>query len=114
MTNEEVVAWLRRLVHEGSHLRVDSRLVEPGDVFVALPGRTSDGRHFIRVAEARGAAGAIYEARENEAAPEHHPMPTLPASLRGRRDDRHLPCGRTLPFARTHDARRGESRRTSF
>lgn len=78
MTNEEVVAWLRRLVHEGSHLRVDSRLVEPGDVFVALPGRTSDGRHFIRVAEARGAAGAIYEARENEAAPEHHPMPTLP------------------------------------
>ena len=78
MTNEEVVAWLRRLVHEGSHLRVDSRLVEPGDVFVALPGRTSDGRHFIRVAEARGAAGAIYEAPENEANPEHHPMPTLP------------------------------------
>lgn len=78
MTNEEVAAWLRRLVHEGSHLRVDSRRVAPGDVFVAVPGRTSDGRSFIRVAAARGAAGAIYEAREEGAQPEHYPLPVLP------------------------------------
>ena len=77
ITNEEVVAWLTHLAHEGSHLRVDSRRVEPGDLFVALPGRTADGRHFIRVAEARGAAGAVYEATENELTSEHHPMPTL-------------------------------------
>ena len=53
----EVTAWLKALVHDGAHLRLDSRSVKPGDVFVAVPGLKADGRAFIRVAAARGAAG---------------------------------------------------------
>ena len=34
----EVTAWLKALVHDGAHLRLDSRSVKPGDVFVAVPG----------------------------------------------------------------------------
>ena len=50
----EVTAWLKALVHDGAHLRLDSRSVKPGDVFVAVPGLKADGRAFIRVAGARG------------------------------------------------------------
>lgn len=39
----EVTAWLKALVHEGAHLRLDSRSVRPGDVFVAVPGLRADG-----------------------------------------------------------------------
>ena len=38
---------------------VDSRRVEPGQVFVALPGERDDGHAFIADAVARGAAGLI-------------------------------------------------------
>ena len=55
----EVTAWLKALVHDGAHLRLDSRSVKPGDVLVAVPGLKADGRAFIRVAAARGAAGVL-------------------------------------------------------
>ncbi len=42
-------------------LRTDSREVEPGDVFFALPGRTVDGRDHIDDALARGAGAVLYE-----------------------------------------------------
>ncbi|MCB9597959.1 MAG: UDP-N-acetylmuramoyl-L-alanyl-D-glutamate--2,6-diaminopimelate ligase [Sandaracinaceae bacterium] len=38
-----------------SGVRHDSRAVEPGDLFVAVPGRTTDGARFARDAIARGA-----------------------------------------------------------
>ncbi len=38
---------------------VDSRLVEPGQVFVALPGERTDGHEFIANAVGRGAAAVI-------------------------------------------------------
>jgi UDP-N-acetylmuramoyl-tripeptide--D-alanyl-D-alanine ligase len=38
---------------------VDSRLVEPGQVFVALPGERTDGHEFIGGAVGRGAAALI-------------------------------------------------------
>ena len=28
-------------------VRTDSRAIEPGDIFVALPGETTDGHRFI-------------------------------------------------------------------
>lgn len=40
-------------------VRVDSRAVEPGDLFVAIPGENVDGRAFADDALARGAAGIV-------------------------------------------------------
>ncbi|MFD1613102.1 UDP-N-acetylmuramoyl-tripeptide--D-alanyl-D-alanine ligase [Sphingomonas tabacisoli] len=37
----------------------DSREVGPGDLFIALPGETTDGHRFVDQAFAQGAAGAI-------------------------------------------------------
>lgn len=45
-----------------THLVTDSRLVKPGDTFVAYPGEKSDGRQFIAAAIAQGANAVIYEA----------------------------------------------------
>jgi UDP-N-acetylmuramoyl-L-alanyl-D-glutamate--2,6-diaminopimelate ligase len=42
-------------------VRDDSRLVQPGDLFVAAPGPVQDGRAFIADAAARGAAVVVTE-----------------------------------------------------
>ncbi len=42
-------------------VRDDSRLVQPGDLFVAVPGTKLDGRRFIDDAKAKGAAGILTE-----------------------------------------------------
>ena len=76
-TIKDSVAWLKDLAHPGAHLRLDSRAVKPGDIFCAVPGEKVDGRTFIRVAAARGAAGVIYEA-ETSQRPEHYPLPAKP------------------------------------
>jgi len=41
------------------HAAVDSRLVEPGRLFVALPGERTDGHAFVAEAVERGAAATI-------------------------------------------------------
>ncbi|HEX7507672.1 MAG TPA: UDP-N-acetylmuramoyl-L-alanyl-D-glutamate--2,6-diaminopimelate ligase [Polyangia bacterium] len=43
-------------------VRDDSRLVRPGDLFVAIPGTKHDGRKFIDAALAKGAAAILTEA----------------------------------------------------
>jgi UDP-N-acetylmuramoyl-tripeptide--D-alanyl-D-alanine ligase len=52
-----------RLVRPGASLPrracVDSRRLEAGDLFVALPGERRDGHEFLAEAAARGASGAI-------------------------------------------------------
>src|SRR5688500_18441478 len=40
-------------------VRIDSREIEPGDLFVAIPGLKTDGTEFIDDALARGAAGVV-------------------------------------------------------
>ncbi len=57
----EIVTTLKGYAREGSRLRLDSREVSPGDVFVAVPGARVDGRTFIPVAVARGAAAILLE-----------------------------------------------------
>ena len=55
---------LDRLQAQGvrtTRLALDSRRVQPGDVFLALPGAHADGRAYIADAVARGAAAVIYE-----------------------------------------------------
>jgi UDP-N-acetylmuramoyl-L-alanyl-D-glutamate--2,6-diaminopimelate ligase len=57
----QIVAWIRSSVPEGAHLRIDSRQVGRGDVFIALPGRRTDGRVHVADALARGAAAIVTE-----------------------------------------------------
>jgi UDP-N-acetylmuramoyl-L-alanyl-D-glutamate--2,6-diaminopimelate ligase len=45
-------------------LALDSRRVLPGDVFVACPGRATDGRAYIGQAIARGAAAVLWDASD--------------------------------------------------
>ena len=45
-----------------TRLTADSRRVQPGDVFVAIPGAQVDGRDFIAQAVAKGAAAVLAEA----------------------------------------------------
>ncbi|MBI1422752.1 MAG: UDP-N-acetylmuramoyl-L-alanyl-D-glutamate--2,6-diaminopimelate ligase [Gammaproteobacteria bacterium] len=42
-------------------LMLDSRQVMPGDLFIAIPGKTVDGRKYIDDAIARGAAAVIWQ-----------------------------------------------------
>jgi len=51
--------------------RVDSRDVQPGDVFVAMKGQNDDGHRYIRAAAKRGAGAVILEkSRRGEWFPE--------------------------------------------
>ncbi|HYG45482.1 MAG TPA: bifunctional UDP-N-acetylmuramoyl-L-alanyl-D-glutamate--2,6-diaminopimelate ligase MurE/UDP-N-acetylmuramoyl-tripeptide--D-alanyl-D-alanine ligase MurF [Bordetella sp.] len=55
----EALVWLRARVAAGAQLRLDSRDVAAGDVFVACPGGSADGRSYISQAFARGAAAVL-------------------------------------------------------
>ena len=46
-----------------SGMQLDSRKVQRGDLFLALPGELHDGRQFIEQAVANGAAAVVAEAR---------------------------------------------------
>jgi UDP-N-acetylmuramoyl-L-alanyl-D-glutamate--2,6-diaminopimelate ligase len=64
----QIVAWIRSCAPDAPHLRIDSREVARGDVFLALPGRRSHGRTYVAEALARGAAAVVIE-RASAAAP---------------------------------------------
>lgn len=66
-TVEQAVAWLHSRVSLTAHLKLDSREIEPGDVFVACPGLASDGRLYIEKALALGASAVLFEAPATEA-----------------------------------------------
>lgn len=53
-------------------LQFDSRLVQPGDLFVAVPGTTVDGARYIPQAVAAGAVAIV-----TEQLPAHAEVPTL-------------------------------------
>ncbi|MFW8565179.1 bifunctional UDP-N-acetylmuramoyl-L-alanyl-D-glutamate--2,6-diaminopimelate ligase MurE/UDP-N-acetylmuramoyl-tripeptide--D-alanyl-D-alanine ligase MurF [Orrella sp. 11846] len=58
---QTLIERLRQQVPAGSALCLDSREIQAGDVFVACPGLTVDGRDYIAHAVARGAAAVIHE-----------------------------------------------------
>lgn len=66
-TVTEAVAWLHAHVSLTAHLKLDSRDIEPGDVFVACPGLSSDGRLYIDKALALGASAVLFEAPASDA-----------------------------------------------
>ncbi|MDC6166745.1 UDP-N-acetylmuramoyl-L-alanyl-D-glutamate--2,6-diaminopimelate ligase [Paucibacter sp. XJ19-41] len=62
---EAAARWLREWTT--GQLRSDSRLVAPGDAFIAWPGYAQDGRAHVRAALAAGAATCLVEAEGVEA-----------------------------------------------
>ena len=50
-------------------LELDSRRLEAGDIFVALPGVSADGRDFVDAALAAGVAAVLYHLDDGEAPP---------------------------------------------
>ncbi len=49
--------WLASI--EPSGFSIDSRAVEPGDLFIAIPGERTDGHQFVREVFEKGACAAI-------------------------------------------------------
>ena len=74
MRAEDIVDWLKSHVEPGAKLRLDSRQVQPGDVFFACPGLAGDGRDHIGAALDAGAAAVVVQA----------PLPEYLAPAKGR------------------------------
>src|SRR5690606_10130230 len=62
MNTSQLIAWIADRASRGAHLCLDSRLVQPGDVFFACPGARSDGRLVLRQAIDNGAAAVLVPA----------------------------------------------------
>ena len=58
--SSEVMAWLHATA-PGARLSSDSRGIADGDVFIAYPGDTSDGRTYISHAIVQGARAVLYD-----------------------------------------------------
>ncbi len=54
---QEAARWLRQRVT--GELRTDSRLVRPGDAFIAWPGAATDGRLYLKSSLQQGAAACV-------------------------------------------------------
>ncbi|CAM3922379.1 bifunctional UDP-N-acetylmuramoyl-L-alanyl-D-glutamate--2,6-diaminopimelate ligase MurE/UDP-N-acetylmuramoyl-tripeptide--D-alanyl-D-alanine ligase MurF [Bordetella tumulicola] len=57
----EALRWLREQATMGADLRLDSREIVTGDVFVACPGGSTDGRRYIGQAITQGASAVLCE-----------------------------------------------------
>lgn len=53
---------------EINHLRIDSRLVQRGDLFFAFKGSQQDGRHYIEQALLKGALAIVYDPEDYQLA----------------------------------------------
>ncbi len=68
----EATSWLRANVT--GELRTDSRLVQPGDAFIAWPGAATDGRRYLAQALQQGASACLMEMNGHEVWLEGLPM----------------------------------------
>lgn len=64
-------------MNEG-HLTLNSREIKPGDIFVAIPGLTVDGRQFIPSAIQKGAHAVLCEANGWEQNSKSYSIPVIP------------------------------------
>jgi UDP-N-acetylmuramyl-tripeptide synthetase len=60
----DATSWLRANVT--GELRTDSRLVQPGDAFIAWPGAATDGRRYLVQALQQGASACLMEMNGHE------------------------------------------------
>lgn len=65
LTGGRLIRDSRRLIHGAA---VDSRLVRPGELFVALPGERTDGHRFLQAAVVSGAAALLVSVEPDAAA----------------------------------------------
>ncbi|GAB2894752.1 UDP-N-acetylmuramoyl-L-alanyl-D-glutamate--2,6-diaminopimelate ligase [Uliginosibacterium flavum] len=72
-----IMALLRAEAGDLHRISADSRKIGPGDVFLAYPGHTTDGRLHIRDAVSRGASAVLWE-REGFEWDQDLPTPNLP------------------------------------
>lgn len=77
VSTENLVALLRRMVECGADLQMDSRSIQPGDVFVACPGVVGDGRAYLQQAIAKGAAALLIHAEHESEAKSALTVPSL-------------------------------------
>ncbi len=80
-TAAELLAATGGLMHlpfNASGVSIDTRTLQPGDLFVALVGENGDGHAFVDDALARGAAGALVHAAS---ADETRPVLIVPDTL---------------------------------
>lgn len=84
--SETGVRWLHK--HEPppepvTGISIDSRSLQPGEIFVALTGERFDGHDFVEGARERGAAAAVVEERQVPSVRERFPGPLIavPAPL---------------------------------
>jgi len=59
VSTESLIALLRSKVECGAQLSADSRALAHGDVFIACPGKISDGRRYIAAAIEQGASAIL-------------------------------------------------------
>lgn len=58
----DILSWLDERVDRKADLCLDSRQIQPGDVFFACPGITTDGRQYVAQAVDAGAAAVVAQA----------------------------------------------------
>lgn len=83
MTLQHLLTNVRTLDIDGNTavgigaIRSDSRLVQPGDVFVAVRGAQTDGHAFISTAVEKGAVAIVCEQLPGEAVTQSHRLTTV-------------------------------------
>lgn len=65
-------SWIGSPPASLAELRVDSRNVEPGDLFCAIPGTVADGHDFVAAAAEAGAVAAVVERPVDVELPQLH------------------------------------------
>ena len=62
-------------------ISIDTRTLQPGDLFFAITGDTSDGHHYVRAAFEKGAAAAVIAEHYTERLAEAGPLYIVPDVL---------------------------------
>lgn len=60
------VVFYARVVPDDVRFSIDSRTLQPGDIYIALPGAKIDGHAFVKDALAKGAGGLIIAADKKD------------------------------------------------
>ena len=49
----------RDIEFEASQISIDTRTLQPGDVYIAIQGEAQDGHNYVQAAKEKGAIAAI-------------------------------------------------------